>query len=105
MIEHIVMCKLKPGHAAAELGAVMAGLTALVGEVAGFESFSHGQNIDLEGKSADVHYGFIGRFATQSALETYATYPAHVALGARLVALCEGGGAGIVVYDLKVDAK
>lgn len=102
MIQHCVFCQLAEEHDPAELGAVMAGLDALVGAIAGFTAFAHGPNIDLEAKSPDHGYGFVGSFAGRAALETYLGDPRHMALGNRLVALCRGGGAGIVVYDLQV---
>ena len=100
MIRHIVMLKLAANADQAELQAVMSGLAAL--ELPGFLAFEHGENIDLENKSPDLPYGFICTFSGQTALETYAADPAHQALGARLVALCEGSGDGITVIDLIV---
>lgn len=100
MIRHIVMLKLADDADQAELQAVMAGLAAL--DLPGFMAFEHGENIDLESKTPDLPYGFICTFADQSALETYAADPAHQALGARLVALCDGCGEGITVIDLVV---
>jgi len=100
VIRHIVMLKLAADADQSELQAVMAGLAAL--ELPGFIAFEHGANIDLESKTPDLAYGFIGTFADQTALETYAADPTHQALGARLVALCDGGGDGITVIDLVV---
>lgn len=99
MIRHIVMLGLQDGADMAELQAVMDGLAAL--DLPGFVAFEHGPNIDLEGKTPNHPYGFIGTFVDQSALETYAADPVHQALGARLVALC-GGGERIMVIDLVV---
>jgi len=103
MIQHCVFCRLSPAHDPAELAAVMAGLAALVGEIRGFTAFAHGPNIDMEAKSPGWPYGFVGTYASRAALATYAENPRHRALGARLVALCEGGGDGIVVYDIEAE--
>lgn len=100
MIKHIVMLNLRPEHDAAELAAVMAGLDAL--EIKGFSGFSHGPNRDIENKSPDYPYGFICNFTDLGGLRRYVSDPAHSALGARLVALCEGGADGIMVMDLDV---
>jgi len=100
MIKHIVMLNLRPEHDAAELAAVMAGLDAL--EIKGFSGFSHGPNRDIENKSPDYPYGFICNFTDLEGLRRYASDPAHSALGARLVALCECGADGIMVMDLDV---
>lgn len=101
MIDHIVMLNLAEGHAPAELAAIMDGLLGLVGDMPGLVSVAHGPNIDLEHKSPDYPYGFIVQFTDRAALEAYAVDPRHQALGARLVALCNGGGDGILVIDLE----
>jgi hypothetical protein len=101
MIRHCVMLRLRRDHDPAELRAVMRGLGTLVGRIDGFEGFSHGPNLDAEGKSPDYPHGFICDLADRDALDRYAADAGHRALGARLVALCAGGAAGIVVYDLE----
>lgn len=100
MISHCVMLKLKPDHDPAELQAVLTGLAGLVGQIDGFTALTHGPNIDLEAKSPDYVAGFVASFTSQEALEAYAADPRHQALGARLVALCDGGVDGILVFDI-----
>lgn len=102
MIDHAVFLALAPGHDPADLAEVMHGLEALTGEIEGFTAFRHGPNIDAEGKSPEYPYGFICSFDGRAALDRYAADPRHGALGARLVAMCTGGAAGIMVYDLEV---
>jgi len=103
MISHLVTFSPDPTKTD-ELKAVMAGLDALIGQIEGFTAFTHGANIDAEGKTPDHRYGFICTFADRAALDRYANDPRHRALGGRLVALCPGGGDGILVYDID-DAK
>ncbi|MCO4847944.1 MAG: Dabb family protein [Yoonia sp.] len=100
MIQHVVMLRLKPDYDGTELAAVMDGLGAL--DIAGFTDFQHGPNRDVENKTPDHRYGFICSFHDLDALNRYAGEPAHQALGARLCALCVGGGDGIMVMDLDV---
>ena len=102
MIRHIVALRLIPGADERELASVMAGLDGLRDELEGFMDFRHGPNRDYESKSPEYPYGFVADFADAPALERYAVHPAHRALGARLTALCAGGGAGILVIDLEV---
>ncbi|MEL6609522.1 MAG: Dabb family protein [Pseudomonadota bacterium] len=102
MILHVVMLRLRADPDRAELSDVMAGLAALVDRIPGFVGFEHGPNIDAEHKSPDFPYGFVCRFASADALAAYAANPTHQGLGARLVALCDGGGDGIMVYDLSL---
>jgi hypothetical protein len=87
-----------------ELESVMSELMALQGKVAGITSAQHGPNIDLELKSEGFTHGFTMAFDSREALETYHTHPAHQAAGARLVAICENGGEGIMVFDLDIFA-
>ena len=100
MIKHVVMLHLRADYDSAELVAVMAGLDGL--EIPGFTDFAHGVNRDLENKTPDYPYGFICTFNDLDALRRYQADPVHQALGQRLVALCAGGAAGIMVMDLDV---
>ena len=99
MILHSVYLSLTHSVDINELSAVMQGLENLVGKIDGFTGFQHGSNIDLEGKSPEVQYGFTCEFSSVFALKTYAADPRHGALGARLVALCDGADQ-IKVYDI-----
>lgn len=100
VIKHIVMLHLREGYDAALLQSLMSGLSVL--RIAGFTSFKHGPNRDIEGKSANYPYGFIATFDDLSALHRYAVDPSHQALGARLVEMCEDGHNGIMVMDIDV---
>ena len=102
MIRHIVMLNLKGDHDPKELGEVMQGLAALQPQIDGFDTFEHGPNRDFEGKSQDYPDGFICTFRDAAALGVYARDPTHQALGARLVAMCQGGADGIFVVDLEI---
>lgn len=103
MISHLVAFAPDPSKST-ELGAVMVGLNALTDQIEGFVAFTHGPNIDAESKTPGHPYGFICTFTNRAALDRYASDPRHQALGARLVALCPGGGDSILVYDID-DAK
>jgi hypothetical protein len=99
MILHTVLLPLPPDHDAGEATSVMQALAALVGRIDGFTAFAHGPNIDAEGRTPGHPYGFVCTFADRAALDRYAADPRHLALGARLVALC-GGAEGILVSDI-----
>ncbi len=104
MIAHVVTMRLKARHDPAELAQVMQGLAALTGRIPGMLDFAHGPNLDLEGLSRGAGAGFVARFRDRAALAAYAADPGHRALGARLVALCRGGRAGLTVHDLEIAA-
>lgn len=99
MIQHVVCLSLPNGWDKDALAEIMAALKALVGQIDGYIAFSHGPNIDAEGKSPGVPYLFVCRFTDRAALDRYATDPRHQTLGGQLVALC-GGAERITVYDM-----
>ncbi|WP_342077899.1 Dabb family protein [Yoonia sp. SS1-5] len=100
MIRHIVLLNLAPDHDAAALQSVMVGLDDLRADLPGFVHFEHGPNRDFENMSPDYDYGFICHFIDAAQSQAYLVNPVHQALGTRLVALCAGGVAGIMVVDL-----
>ncbi len=77
-------------------------LSALCHTIDGFIAFDCGPNRDFEKKSQTYSDGFVIRFESQHALETYAKNPTHMKLGAHLCDLCVGGADGLIVFDLKV---
>ena len=101
MIRHCVMLRLLPNDQETSLEQIMLGLGALVERLDGCSGFCAGPNLDFEGKSQDYPYGFTFDAVDAETLSTYGGHPEHVELGTRLIALCQGGGEGIVVYDLE----
>ncbi len=99
MIRHCVMLGLPDDFDAEELEAVLDGLEGLVARMPGSRDFAAGPNRDFEDKTAEFRYGFTVDFDSPAALAGYAGNPEHLALGARLVALC-GGAGNIAVFDL-----
>lgn len=102
MIIHSVYYAIQAGTSAEEIDAVFDQLSALVPICDGLLSCQAGPNIDLEHKSQKFTHGFVMTFKDQTALEAYAVHPAHKAAGGALVAICEGGSDGIMVFDLVV---
>lgn len=70
----------------------------------GVLSFDCGPNRDFEKKSQSYDSGFVIRFTTREALDTYAVHPTHQALGQQLCDLVQGGAEGIIVFDLDTAA-
>lgn len=101
MIRHIVLLDLPEGYDTKELGTVMDGLAALQGQIAGFTAFAHGPNRDFETMSPYCAYAFTCDFDSAETSHAYLANSDHQALGARLVALCRGGAAGITVIDME----
>ncbi len=103
MILHVVALALRADGPEAELKDVMQGLADLRAYHAGWLSFQHGPNLDVEHLSERYRYGFLCGFCDRSALDRYAAYPRHKAIGARLVSLCEDGPGSIMVIDLQTE--
>ncbi|WP_415921419.1 Dabb family protein [Tateyamaria sp. SN6-1] len=103
MIRHCVFLNLSSGADMGALDKVMQGLEALVDDLIGCSDFVHGPNRDFENTSPEHRYGFTLDAADAETLATYANDPRHKELGGQLVALCEGGERGIVVYDIEGD--
>ena len=103
MIRHVVLFKFRTGVSADERAEIYAGLNALVGQIEGLLSAEFGPNISPEGLGQGFNDGFIMDFVDAAARDRYLPHPAHQAAGAKLVAALEGGVAGLVVFDMKVE--
>lgn len=101
MLKHCVFVNLKDGVDPADRDAVLSGFGALVGEIDGMLDYCWGPNLDFEAKSADYRWGFVVTFRDRATHLAYEQHPKHAELGAKLVAMCKGGHAGIIVFDLQ----
>lgn len=104
MIRHCVFLNLRASQDAGTLEEILGELRNLCENLPETGPFLSGPNRDFEAKSQDFPAGFTIDFASEEALQTYADHPEHKALGARLVAICQGGADGIMVFDLEGDA-
>ncbi len=102
MILHCVYCDFRASVKEVEKRNILVRLAQFSETLDGVVSFEFGPNKDFEQKSANYDWGFVIKFTDDKALENYAEHPEHKALGGELVALCEGGADGIVVFDLDV---
>lgn len=102
MLIHCVFCAIRPDADRDDLAAVYKVFADLVPRIDGMISFHAGPNRDFEAKTPAYTDGFVIHFANRSAHLAYEGHPDHKAAGARLVGLCNGGHAGIIVFDLEV---
>ena len=102
MLKHCVFANIKCDVPAEDIERVLSGFGHLVDQIPGMIDYSHGPNLDFENKSADYDHGFVITFTDGAALAAYDTLPTHRRLGAELVSFSEGGGTGIMVFDLSV---
>ncbi|AML52208.1 Dabb family protein [Falsihalocynthiibacter arcticus] len=102
MLKHCVFVDFQPQYTQEERDAVLAGFAEVAADVPGMLDYCFGPNLDFENKSPAYRDGFVVTFENRDALLAYANHPHHMALGARMVAMCNGGYDGIIVFDLSV---
>ena len=103
MIRHVVLVRFRPDVAPAEVAARFAELAALQPPVPGFLAFGAGANVSPEPLSQGFTHAFTADFTDAAARDAYLVLPAHVAAGAKLVAVLEGGAGGLAVIDFEID--
>lgn len=101
VIVHCVFCQFRADVPGARRREILFALERFAMRLDGVLGFAFGPNRDFENKSPEYTDGFVVRFASVEALNTYAAHPTHVDLGAQLCDLCQGGGDGIVVFDIE----
>jgi hypothetical protein len=103
MIRHCVFVKFRSGVSADERADIYESLNALVGQIDGLLNATFGANVSPEGLAQGFNDGFIMDLTDEAARDRYLVHPAHQAAGAKLVAALEGGVAGLIVFDMKVE--
>lgn len=101
MILHCVFLRLKASLPAEEKVAMFEALAKLKDQIPGIVKIQHGTNVSPEGLSGGFRDGFIVTFENADARDAYLVHPDHVAVGDRLVSACDGGLAGLMVFDLE----
>ncbi len=100
MIRHIVLLRYRAEVGADERARLMADLEGLRDRLPGMVSFTAFRNISPE---TPVVHGFEDGFGVDfqdaAARDAYLADEGHRAIGARLVAACDGGLAGLIVFD------
>jgi hypothetical protein len=102
MLKHCVFCNFRSDVETSRRTEAIAAFAVLLDKIDGMEAFSAGPNLDFEAKSPAYSHGFVITFRDASALKTYSADLVHQKLGGELVALCQGGSDGIIVFDLAV---
>jgi hypothetical protein len=102
MIRHVVLVRPAAQASSASVQAALDGVAALQGVVPGIVSVQLGANVSPEGLGQGYTHGFVVDFTDAAARDAYLPHPAHQKAGAALVAIADGGVAGILVFDLQV---
>ncbi|MCO5731042.1 Dabb family protein [Rhizobium sp. SSA_523] len=102
MILHCVFLRLKASLPATEKQSIYEDLARLQTVIPGIVSIKTGPNVSPEGLSGGFREGFVVTFEDATARDTYLAHPDHTSVGDRIVAACDGGLAGLLVFDLEV---
>ena len=103
MIRHCVWAKFRADVPASEKQEIYDQLAALGAVIEGILKSDFGPNVSPEGLSRGYADGFVMDFENEAARDAYLVHPDHQAAGSRLVAACEGGRDGILVFDIEID--
>jgi Stress responsive A/B Barrel Domain len=105
MIRHCVLLRFAAQVTNSDKDAIYQRLASLQSVVPGFERIVCGANSSAERLSQGFDDGFVIEFVDASARDTYLAHPDHQRAGAALVAMLDGGPAGLVVFDLDDDVR
>jgi hypothetical protein len=99
MIRHTVLLKIRSDITESEIAEVFAALKSLQNEINGIIAVSAGKDNSPEGIQRSHTHGFTVDFDSAKSRDAYLPHPEHQKVGARIVAICEGGVSGITVVD------
>ena len=100
MIRHCVLLRFATDVSPGDKAAIYEQLASLQHSVAGFQRIACGPNSSTEQLSQGFDDGFVIEFTDTSARDAYLSHPDHQRAGEALVAMLDGGPAGLVVFDL-----
>ncbi len=103
MIRHIVLLRFRADVDSETRTALFDDLRRLQDRLAGVGGFHSGPNVSVETNLVRGNLdGFWFDFADAAARDAYLADDGHRALGARIVALTEGGLDGVTVFDMDI---
>ena len=89
MVRHVLLLKVKAGIPEEQTAAALQGLEALVGVVPGLKAVEGGRNLGAEERARGYTHGMVLTFEDLSAVQAYATHPAHVQAAVHVRACAE----------------
>ncbi len=103
MIRHLVLLRFQIGVSEAEKQTLYCELAALSNHIEGIVDFQHRKNKSVE---TPLVRGYMDMFwfdLRDSGVRTvYLDDPVHQEIGSRIVAILEGGAAGVIVCDIEL---
>ena len=102
MIRHIVALRFRPNVSDAIKAGLYADLAALSGHIDGILDFQSSANVSVEPLSRGFDDVFWFDFRDTAVRDAYLVHPAHIAIGARIIAETLDGAEGVFVFDVLV---
>jgi len=99
MITHIVLLQPRSDVPSQTIDDLLQDIDSLRDKIPGFISLERGKNLKFEPYHHGFSIGFVARFENRASLDTYQNHPQHQETGRSLIACCEGGTRGILVFD------
>ena len=98
-VKHIVLMKVRPETPTAQTDKIFRDLASLVGQVQGLLDFSGGAYSTIEGLNQGFSHGFVMTFADEASRDGYLPHPLHEFVKSQIVAVLDGGLAGVIAFD------
>ena len=100
LLRHLVLYKFKAEVTPEQVQEVIHAFASLPKQIDTIVGFEHGPNVNQEGKSDGLTYGFVVTFQSQADLDAYIKHPAHQAY----VNIVKDRREKVVVFDYWVNA-
>ena len=101
MIVHLVLLKRRRDVSPADAPAVFEAIGALRKVIPGIADYAYGPYSSPEGMNKGFTHGFTMTFESAAARDDYLPHPAHEHVKAQVLALLEGGLAGVLAFDFE----
>lgn len=98
-VKHVVLMKVRPETPVAQTDKIFRDLAGLVGQVPGLLDFSGGAYSTTENLNQGFTHGFVMTFADEASRDGYLPHPLHEFVKGQIVAVLEGGLAGVIAFD------
>jgi hypothetical protein len=103
-VKHVVLMKVRPDTPTTQTGKIFRDLASLVGQVPGLLDFSGGAYSTTEGLNQGFTHGFVMTFADEASRDGYLPHPLHEFVKSQIVAVLDGGLAGVIAFDWLMQA-
>jgi len=101
MIVHLVLLKLRKDVPPVDAKRVFEAIGALRKVIPGITDYAWGPYSSPEGMNKGYTHGFSMIFESAAARDVYLPHPAHEKVKQQVVALLDGGLAGVVAFDFE----